>query len=233
MKESGKRIHFIAGHISAYEETIKLLNSNGLFDSAKLFELFAIEVGSLFLGQRLSNLNIDTYNYPCVDLISEDEQIFIQVSTVKDIPVKIKTTLENIKDSKRIEIKALTNVKFLVLNNESVENVRDYTGEDQIGIISFSKANDLITTKDILQKATTELDFQVALYHLLKKESDSITDNSEKLKEAIEISKSVGLNNIDCKINNEYEINRSDFVTKIKKDNYKNISVQGGAGSGK
>ena len=132
MEKSHKRIQFIADYISAYEEKIKLLNINGLFDAAKLFELFAIEVGSLYFGQRLSNLNIDTYTYPCVDLISADKQIYIQVSTAKDIPAKIKTTLENIRDSKRVEINKLTNVKFFMLNNDSVDKVRDYRGNDQI-----------------------------------------------------------------------------------------------------
>lgn len=233
MKKSEERIQFIADYISAYEEKIKLLNINGLFDAAKLFELFVIEVGSLYFGQRLSNLNIDTYIYPCVDLISADKQTYIQVSTVKDIPTKIKTTLENIRDSKRIEINILTNVKFFVLNNDSVEKVKDYIGNDQIGSISFTKANDLITTKDILQKATVNLEFQIALYELLKREIESIKDNSYKFQEAIENSKIVGLGNIDCKINNEYEIDRSELISKIKADNHSNISIQGGAGSGK
>ena len=187
MKKSDERIQFIADYISAYEEKIKLLNINGLFDAAKLFELFAIEVG-LYFGQRLSNLNIDTYTYPCVDLISADKQTYIQVSTVKDIPAKIKTTLENIRDSKRVEINTLKNVKFFMLNNDSVDKVKDYTGNDQIGCISFTKANDLITTKDILQKATVNLDFQIALYELLKRETESIKDNSYKFQEAIENS---------------------------------------------
>ncbi len=233
LKKSDERIQFIADYISAYEEKIKLLNINGLFDAAKLFELFAIEVGSLYFGQRLSNLNIDTYTYPCVDLISADKQTYIQVSTVKDIPAKIKTTLENIRDSKRVEINTLTNVKFFMLNNDSVDKVKDYTENDQIGSISFTKANDLITTKDILQKATVNLDFQIALYELLKKEIESIKDNSYKFKEAIENSKTVGLGNIDCKINNEYEIDRSELISKIKVDNHNNISIQGGSGSGK
>lgn len=69
MRTPEERIQFIAEYISAYEEKVKLLNKNGLFDAAKIFELFAIEVGSLYLGQRLSNLNITTYTYPCVDLI--------------------------------------------------------------------------------------------------------------------------------------------------------------------
>lgn len=233
MKESNKRIQFIADYISSYEEKIKVLNINGLFDAAKLFELFAIEVGGLYFGQRLSNLNIDTYTYPCVDLISEDKQIYIQVSTTKDIPRKIKTTLENIRDSKRVEINTLTNVKFFVLNNDSVDKVKDYKGNDQIGSISFTKANDLITTKDIIEKAKDNQEFQIDLYKLLKREIESIKDNLYKFEEAIENSKTVGLGNIDCKINDEYEIDRSELISKIKAENHKNISIQGEAGSGK
>lgn len=233
MKKSDERIRFIADYISAYEENIKLLNINGLFDAAKLFELFAIEVGSLYFEQRLSNLNIETYTYPCVDLISADKQTYIQVSTVKDISSKIKTTLENIRDSKRVEISTLTNVKFFMLNNDSVGKVKDYTGNDQIGRIPFAKANDLITTKDILQKATGNLDFQIALYELFKRETESIKDNSYKFQDAIENSKTIGLGNIDCKINNEFEIDRMGLISKIKAENHNNISIQGGAGSGK
>ncbi|MBI6050411.1 SMEK domain-containing protein [Clostridium perfringens] len=233
MQKSNERIQFIADYISAYEEKIKLLNINGLFDTAKLFELFAIEVGSLYFGQKFSNLNIDTYTYPCVDLISEDKQIYIQVSTAKDIPAKIKKTLENIRDSKRVEINTLKNIKFFMLNNDSLDKVRDYKGNNKIGNISFTKANDLITTKDVLQRATSDLDFQIALYELLKKDIESIKDNLSKFKEAIENSKSIGLANIDCKINNEYEIDRSDLISKIKAENHKNISIQGEAGIGK
>ena len=78
-----------------------------------------------------------------------------------------------------------------------------------------------------------DLEFQIALYELLKKETESIKDNSYKFQEAIENSKTVGLGNIDCKINNEYEIDRSEIITRIKTDNHKSISIQGEAGSGK
>ena len=44
-----------------------------------------------------------------------------------------------------------------------------------------------------------DLEFQIALYELLKKETESIKDNSYKFQEAIENSKTVGLGNIDCK----------------------------------
>ncbi|WP_252249394.1 SMEK domain-containing protein [Clostridium sp. VAP23] len=233
MEKSDKRIQFITDYISAYEEKIKILNVNGLFDTAKLFELFAIEVGSLYFGQGFSNLNVDTYTYPCVDLISNDKKIYIQVSTSKDIPTKIKRTLENIRDSKKTEISTLTNVKFFMLNNDSVNKVKDYKGNEQIGNISFNKENDLITTKDILQRAINDFDFQIKLYNLFKRDVDSIKDNIFEYKEAIENSKRIGLADIDCKINNEYEIDRGKLIAKIKKDNNKNISIQGGAGSGK
>ena len=233
MKKSDTRIQFIADYISAYEEKIKLFNNNGLFDSAKLFELFAAEVGNLYFGQKFINLNIDEPNYPCVDLISADKQTYIQVSTVKDVPTKIKTTLENIRDSGRVEINTLTNVNFIMLDNDSVNKVKDYVGKNQIGNVPFIKADNLITTTDIIQKATTDLNFQIALYELLKKESESIKDNSAMLAEAIENSKNIGLFNINCKINNEYEIDRSNLISSIETENYKNISIQGGAGSGK
>ena len=95
MLNSEIRINFISEYLSAYENKIKLLNSEGLFDAAKLFELFAIEVGSLYFGQKLENLNIEKFNYPTVDLISEDKTFYVQVSTVKDIPNKIKYNSNN------------------------------------------------------------------------------------------------------------------------------------------
>lgn len=58
-------------------------------------------------------------------------------------------------------------------------------------------------------------------------------NNIRKFVEAVEISKSVGLANIDDLINGEYEINRNDFIEKMQQDNYRFISVQGPAGSGK
>lgn len=233
MKDSAERIQFISDYLSLYEKKITLLNSKGLFDCAKLFELFALEVSNLLFNQKFNNLNDESYNYPCVDLISEDKQTYIQVSTVKDLPAKIKYTLEKIKDSKNEDIKTISQIKFFVLNNESVDKVIDYTGNNQIGNISFVKKDNLITTSDILDKANTDLTFQIALYDLLKKEADSIKDNSTKLYESIEESKSLLATNIDYKINNEYEIDRSELINKITSAGYKYVCIQGNAGSGK
>lgn len=232
MNNSEIRINYISEYLSAYESKIKLLNSEGLFDAAKLFELFAVEVGSLFLGQRLKNLNMEKLNYPTVDLISEDKTFYVQVSTVKDIPSKIKQTLEKIKNSDNQNLKSIKRVIFFVLNNESVSNVNDFIDENQIGNIPFTRKDDLITTADILNKAINDLDFQCKLYELLQKEERSIRSNISKWKDAVKNSK-VGLESIDCKINNEYEIDRTNIIQKIRAENHKNISIQGIAGSGK
>lgn len=232
MYNSEIRMSYIAEYISAYESKIKLLNAEGLFDAAKLFELFAIEVGSLYFNQKLINLNIEKFNYPTVDLISEDKTFYVQVSTEKDISNKIKHTLEKIKTSNDPKIKSIKCVKFFVLNNEKVFGIRDLVGKNQIGDIPFTRKDDLITTADILGRAMNDLEFQCKLFELLYGEEQSVQNNLSKWKEAIQNSK-VDLENIDCKINNEYEIDRTDIIDRIKADGYKNITVQGYAGCGK
>lgn len=91
-----------------------MANKNGLFDAAKMFELFAIEVCNVWFGQKFSNLNDETATYPYVDLISENRELLVQVSTVQDTN-KIKTTLEKIRDSKDKKCSDLKNIVFLYL----------------------------------------------------------------------------------------------------------------------
>ena len=65
-----------------------------------MFELFAVEVCNVCFGQKFSNLNVETATYPYIDLISENRELLVQVSTAQDVPTKIKNTLEKIRDSK-------------------------------------------------------------------------------------------------------------------------------------
>lgn len=67
---------------------------------------------------------------------------------------------------------------------------------------------------------------------LLERDFDSFESNSKRLFEAIGLSK-IGIENIDSKINNEYEINRQGLINPIIKEDEKFISIQGEAGSGK
>ena len=121
-----EQINYIADCLTNYKIKIQALNKAGLFDSAKLFEYFALEICCLWFKQHFYNLNEIQANYPCVDLVSEDEQIYVQVSTVQDIPAKIKSTLDKISTSKINDLARIKQVYFFVLGNESAEKVLDY-----------------------------------------------------------------------------------------------------------
>lgn len=233
MLNSKERMDFIIEYMSAYKEKIQMANKKGLFDTAKMFELFAIEVCNLLYSQKFKNLNDTTANFPYFDLISEDEQLFIQVSTEKNVPTKIKRTLEKIRDSKDKSYSKVNRVIFFVLSNDSIDKVEEYSGDKQIGNISFTIKDNLITTEDVIQKAQCDTNFQLELYTVLKKEFDSFDGLSKRFNDALEFSRNVGLKNISTLINEEYEINRNDLIEKIKKENFHFISIQGREGSGK
>ncbi|HEY5560196.1 MAG TPA: SMEK domain-containing protein [Clostridiaceae bacterium] len=212
MLNSNERMCFIIEYMSAYKEKIKMANQNGLFDAAKMFELFAIEVCNLWFGQKFSNLNVETATYPYVDLISDNRELLIQVSTVKDVPAKIKATLEKIRDSKDKKYSVLNKVVFFVISNDSLGKVKEYSGDNQIGSISFIIKDNLITTDDIITKSQNDLDFQKKLYNVLKDEFNSFNINAKKFSDALEFSRNVGLKNIEGLINGEYEINRNELL---------------------
>lgn len=232
MLHSNERMDVITEYMTSYEEKIKMANKNGLFDAAKMFELFAVEVCNVWFGQKFSNLNAETATYPYVDLISENRELLVQVSTVQDIPTKIKSTLEKIRDSRDKNYSTLKNIVFFVLSNNSIDKIKDYSGNNQIGNVSFTVKNNLITTNDIITRAQNDLNFQKKLYKVLKDEYENFNINIRKFKGALELSNS-GLKNIEGLINREYEIDRNEFLKKITKDNERYISIQGGAGSGK
>lgn len=106
MKNAAERIQVISDYLTGYEGKIAFLNKVGLLDAATLFELFAAEVCRLWFGQDFHNLNMGKANFPAVDLVSEDGQIYVQVSTVQDVSSKIKRTLQ--KSVKAIRSKRFT-----------------------------------------------------------------------------------------------------------------------------
>jgi len=233
MTESSDRINFIAEYITSYEAKIKALNSNGLFDSAKMFELFAQEVCALYFKQKFINLNSKTFNFPLMDLVSEDGKIYCQVSTRTDLPTKIKETLIGIRDIGKNKLKEIRQVYFFVLNNENVSKVKDFADDNKIGDIDFRKAENLITTEAIIHKAENDLDFQKSLYELLKKDSDFLKGDIEKFETALEDSKHVFLNEIKDTIGDNYHIDLKEQIEKINAETHTFIFATGPAGSGK
>ncbi len=231
MRNSAERIEFISDYIFSYEMKIKELNKQGLFDEAKLFELFAANVGSLYLdlSKPFINLNIEINTFPCVDLFSEDGNVFCQVSTCKDIPSKISKTFKTLKKSENQIVKSIKKIYFVVLNNESVEKVKD----KKFGDIIFKKSDHLITTSKIIEKAKNDLDFQESLYTLLKKEDETFKTDFKKYQEAICYDSKVLLEDIDEYINGEYHIDLSSQIDKIDFAKNKFVLISGEAGSGK
>lgn len=196
MLHSNERMDLITEYMTSYEEKIKMANKNGLFDAAKMFELFAVEVCNVWFGQKFSNLNVETATYPYVDLISENRELLVQVSTAQDVPTKIKSTLEKIRDSKDKKYSTLKNIVFFVLSNNSIDKIKEYSGDNQIGSVSFTVKDNLITTNDIITRAQNDCNFQKKLYKVLKDEYENFNINISKFKGALELSIS-GLKNIE------------------------------------
>ena len=80
-----EKMSFVADNLACLEAKIRLLNGIGLFDEAKMFETFAAKACSLYFGQSFRNLNQIKTNFPCVDLVSDNRQIYVQVSTRADV----------------------------------------------------------------------------------------------------------------------------------------------------
>ncbi len=233
MKESAERIQYIVDYIVSYKTKIEALNKKGLFDTATLYEIFAQIVCEIWFEQKFINLNSSRANFPYVDLISEDSKLYVQVSTTQDVPTKVKSTLEKIRDSKSSNLEKVEKLYFCVLSNDSIDKVKDYVGEDRIGNIDFVKKDNLITTDDIIQRAKTDIKFQKALFDFLQNENDSLMQIGDKLDGSIVISKTLIKNNIDDLLNDEYEIDRTELIRTIQEDGEKYISIQGEAGAGK
>lgn len=233
VKESAERIQYIVDYIVSYKTKIEALNKKGLFDTATLYEIFAQIVCETWFEQKFINLNSSRANFPYVDLISEDSKLYVQVSTTQDVPTKVKSTLEKIRDSKSSNLEKVEKLYFCVLSNDSIDKVKDYVGEDRIGNIDFVKKDNLITTDDIIQRAKTDIKFQKALFDFLQNENDSLMQIGDKLDGSIAISKTLIKNNIDDLLNDEYEIDRTELIRTIQEDGEKYISIQGEAGAGK
>ena len=229
MLNSSEEIQFIIECLTNYKVKIEALNRVGLFDNAKLFEVFAGEVCRFWFKQRFVNLNKTGPNYPYVDLLSEDGKTYVQVSTVQDVPSKIRGTLKKIANAPEDAFPKITEIYFFVLGNKSVARVKDC----QVGNIVFKADRHLVTLEHIIERTRSDTSFRKQLHQVLKQEFNQYTDNEAKLEEAIQTSKFLVCEDIDDLINGEYEIDRKSLIDRIKLDNFKCISIQGSAGSGK
>lgn len=99
MNDTAAKVNYIAEYLSSYQAKVATLNSLGLFDEAKHFEIFAIQLARLWLNKDFKNCNETRSNEPYVDLVSEEGDIYIQVSTDSTPGTKIRKTIEKIEKS--------------------------------------------------------------------------------------------------------------------------------------
>ena len=226
-------IEYISNYISAYENIIRTKNSAGLTDSARLFEFFALEIANLYFNRDdFRDCNDENPQFPYVDLVSGDNCIFVQVTTEKKLPSKIKRTLNKIKNSKKLFAKSIKEVFFIALDNRSVDEVTSYSGKRKIGNVSFVKSKNLITTRKIIQKAGTDPSFRERLCAFLRRQ-DGFLEETNRIKQELSDSEEVGLKRIVDTIGGKYRIDLSARLKEINGDKSKNVLVEGRAGTGK
>lgn len=229
MKTNSEKIKYINNYFSSYENNIKNFNKLGLFDEAKFYETFASSILGLYFNTTFRNLNELKSTYPYVDLLSEDKK-YVQVTTCKDVPIKIQETLNNIAKSKYEWAKNIKEVYFYALKNESINKIK---GSLTIGNVTFTKTKNLITSDTILKKAKNDLDFLNKLYSFLTEKNKLVNTDFGKFMDSIKYDSKALLEDIDEYIDTNFHIDLSTYINKINNSQYKFLLIYGEPGAGK
>lgn len=214
---------YIIETLKNYNNQVKTLNKLGLLDEAKHFELFAIELARILFETDFKNANLERSNEPYIDLKSIDETLVVQVSTVVDCQRKINDTLKKFYSQENVK----QNIKFILLSEIEIANINIKKTYQ-----NFNKETDIINLNVIFNKLDYELDFVNNLYEIIFDFFDKVTVNLDSYKEALDKS-SYDLSQISSSINDEFKIDRTVLIEKIKKSNKPNIIIVGKPGSGK
>lgn len=151
MLNSNERLDRIKHYLAQYVTQINLGNDVGLFDGAKMLELFAQEVCRIWFCQEFNNLNLIQNDYPYVDLVSYDKKIYVQVTTAKDLNTKIRETLKKISESTEPVFQEIRNLYFFVHEVPVDINIINRIGKNRIGSINFDAGTHLITAQKIYE----------------------------------------------------------------------------------
>lgn len=225
MKEITHQVNYITEYLSCYKQKIGILNKIGLFDEAKHFELFAIEIARLWFKTDFKNSNETRHNEPYVDLYSFDKEIFVQVSTATDSVSKINSTIKKIdKAEDKAKIK---NLYFILLNDFNLDDLhleKEYE--------FFNKEKNIITLQSILVKTESDVAFCNALYSLLNNCFDELEEQLNKFNKALEQSE-YDIAQIKSTLGDGYTIDVSNKIEEINTFQNKNNFILGNAGVGK
>ena len=120
---------------------------------------------------------------------------------------------------------------YLNLSYEDKRKITEYI-QDILGKYNEYTRSLMSTGERVLYKKVVSDNNEIKNMLSVNANKDN-KDNLAKFYEAVETSKNIGLANIECLINDEYEIDRTAIIEKIRKANEHYISIQGCAGSGK
>ncbi len=182
MIDTDRKITFITDYLNEYLKKVEILNKQGLFDSAKHFELFAIELARIWFGTDFNNCNDKKFNAAYIDLISTDKKIFVQVSTTKSIDAKINKTIKNVKESDFKD--KIERLLFIFLDNGEVSQISQTEKFEK-----FNKDKDIINIQGILSKAGSDKTFCENLYNLVKKSFPNLEEELVKFSQALDLSR--------------------------------------------
>lgn len=225
MIDTDRKITFITDYLNEYLKKVEILNKQGLFDSAKHFELFAIELARIWFGTDFNNCNDKKFNAAYIDLISTDKKIFVQVSTTKSIDTKINKTIKNVKESDFKD--KIERLLFIFLDNGEVSQISQTEKFEK-----FNKDKDIINIQGILSKAGSDKTFCENLYNLVKKSFPNLEEELVKFSQALDLSRH-NIEQINSTIGGAYEIDRGEYVKAIQVKDSKINLILGRAGSGK
>jgi len=220
VKRSKEKINYVKRYLTSYEAMIKASNSQGLFDEAKLFELFAQQICSLWFGQPFTNLNSIRKNYPHVDLLSADKKVYVQVSTTIALGEKIKSTIDDTANDKTKAFEDIDKIIFFTLSLPNKSAFSSYKN----GRISFDPKADIISINDILSKALGDSDFLDKVYSLVKQDDELVGALESSLENCLSLSESV-LDSIGLFIGGDYSIDRTKEVDEIDRENSKDADL--------
>ena len=218
------KVNEIIEYLSSYGSKIKLLNKMGLFDEAKHFELFAIQIATLWFNEKFENCNKTRFNEPYVDLCSFDKKKYVQVSTTIDCMSKIENTLNKIELTPPVGIQK---IYFILLNDVDLSKealTKSYS--------FFSKEECIITLRGIMNKVEQDVIFCDALYSLITRNFIKLQTEIDMFYKALEKSR-YDLSQLRSTIGVDYHVDVTNAVNTIRAKGNKNNLILGAAGVGK
>lgn len=227
------KINYIKSHLAGYESIIKSSISNGLLDEAVLFEEFARKICGFYFGKPFINLNSIKLGWKCVDLVSEDKAIYVQVSVTKYTKQKIDETfkkLDELKNKNDADVIDVKRIVFFLLNSVDLESLE----ETLVCDVAFKPKEDVIILDDIVKRVIYDEKFRDNVFDYIHKEEKSVKDLDTKLFDATQKAKNVYLTDIDNTIGDgSFHIDRTPLIENIKQSKNRIVVISGDAGVGK